>query len=427
LIISPHFPPVNAADMHRVRQLLPYLEEEGWSAEVITVDPAYVEAYSIDPLLEKTIPANIVIHKIRAFDSKKTRRFGLGSLSLRSIYFFRKKGNSLLRDRSFDLVYFSTTAFHVMALGPYWKRKYNIPFVLDIQDPWRNDFYLDKPKHERPPKFLFNYYLDKWLEAYTIPKASGIIAVSQGYIDVLTDRYKLGSMPVDVIPFGMDKDDYAVSDTIQNPTIHFDTAVKNIVYIGRGGHDMRFAMELLMDALAEFVKKEKVPPVKFWFIGTDYAPAATARLSFMPIAKEYGLSAHVTEITGRVPYFETLYLLKKADGLFIPGSTDANYTASKMFPYIQAGKKLLAIFNEKSSVVEVIKTYTKEQVVTFNSHGVVESGAKEKIIQWLNEVISGDAGDAISSASLSEYLALLNRKQTGMFDKAVSYHQNKLQ
>src|SRR5450759_5410895 len=103
--------------MHRVRQTLPYLKEYGWLVEVIAVDQKYVEANSVDPLLSFTIPDDIPIHYVKASDVNKTRRFGLGSLSLRSYFHFREKGNELLRANKFDLVYFSTTAFHVMALG----------------------------------------------------------------------------------------------------------------------------------------------------------------------------------------------------------------------------------------------------------------------------------------------------------------------
>src|SRR3954467_10454229 len=109
LIISPHFPPVNAADMHRVRQSLPYFRQMGWEPVVITVDEKYVEAYSLDHLLGETIPNDIEIHKVKAFDVNKSRKFGLGSLSMRAYYYMLKKGDELLRSRKFDLVYFSTT------------------------------------------------------------------------------------------------------------------------------------------------------------------------------------------------------------------------------------------------------------------------------------------------------------------------------
>ena len=123
LIISPRFPPVNAADMQRVRQSLPYFQKYNWQPVVLTVDEQFVEAYSMDPLLLLSFPENIEVHKVKALRSSITRKFGMGSLSMRSYFFIKRKGDELLASRHFDLVYFSTTAFQVMALGPGWKKK----------------------------------------------------------------------------------------------------------------------------------------------------------------------------------------------------------------------------------------------------------------------------------------------------------------
>ena len=202
LIISPHFPPINAPDMQRVRMSLPYYAENGWEAVVLCVDEAQVEGFR-DPLLNKTIPDNIEIHPVGAFSASWTRKFGLGSLSMRSFFQFRKKGNELLKKKKFDLVFFSTSLFHVVALGPYWKKKFGIPFVVDMQDPWRNDFYLEHPELPRPPKFRIAYTINKWLEARSMPHADGIIAVTQGYIDTLRKRYPaLQKVKAQVMPFG---------------------------------------------------------------------------------------------------------------------------------------------------------------------------------------------------------------------------------
>ena len=61
LIISPHFPPVNAPDMQRARLALPFLRETGWEPVVLCLDPTMVEGAVIDPLLERTYPRDIRI------------------------------------------------------------------------------------------------------------------------------------------------------------------------------------------------------------------------------------------------------------------------------------------------------------------------------------------------------------------------------
>ena len=67
LIISPNFPPINAADMHRVRQSLVYFPEMGWEATVVAVEPEFVEM-SQDPLLMESLPETSAIKRIRAFN-----------------------------------------------------------------------------------------------------------------------------------------------------------------------------------------------------------------------------------------------------------------------------------------------------------------------------------------------------------------------
>ena len=57
LIVCPQFAPVSAADMHRVRQSLPYLGACGWEAVVLAIEPRRCES-PVDPLLEQTIPSD---------------------------------------------------------------------------------------------------------------------------------------------------------------------------------------------------------------------------------------------------------------------------------------------------------------------------------------------------------------------------------
>ncbi len=424
LIISPHFPPVNAADMHRVRQGLPYFRSLGWEPVVITVDETFIESYSLDPLLLKTIPPDTEIHKVKAFNVKSTRKFGLGSLSMRSYFQIKKKGNELLKQRPFDLVYFSTTAFHVMALGPGWKKKFKVPFILDIQDPWRNDFYLSKPKSERPPKFFIAYNIDKKLEAYTVPKADGIISVSRGYCDTFKQRYPgLQENQFRVIPFGASGYDFEVMEqNIRQSAVKLPSGKINLVYAGRGGHDMRFALEIIFASFKMGLERDQelFARVHFTFAGTSYAPPGQGQKTIAPVAEQFGIQQHVTEITDRIPYFDTLHLLRSADVLIVPGSTDKTYTASKIYPYLLADKPLLAVFYRNSSVVKVMNDIHAEGLVTFD-----DAGSKDAIIEncymQLQKILAGGSGSNITDRKAFEpYMALARTKeQVDFFEEVI--------
>ena len=80
LIVSPHFPPINAPDHQRIRTALPFLEEYGWKAAVLAVHAKYVEGVE-DSLLEKTFPATTRIVRTRALSVRLTRLFGVGSVA----------------------------------------------------------------------------------------------------------------------------------------------------------------------------------------------------------------------------------------------------------------------------------------------------------------------------------------------------------
>lgn len=412
--------------MHRVRQSLPFFKELGWEAEVIAVDPKYVEAYSLDYLLLQTIPDYIKVHHVKAWEAVKTRKFGLGSLSMRSWFQYKKKGNELLRTGKFDLVYFSTTAFHVMALGPYWKRRFKVPFILDIQDPWRNDFYLDKPKSEKPPKYFISYNIDKYLERKTIPKANGIISVSQGYVDILLRRYTgLKTGQFKVIPFGGSRIDFEIMhNNIQrfNPS-GFRKDKINIVYIGRGGHDLGFAINILFSAFTQGLKQNPAifEKLHFWFLGTSYAPPGLGTKTIFPLAAKYGIEEYVTESTERVSYFETLFLLEQANILIMPGSVDKSYTASKLYPYILAKRPMLGIFYYKSSVVEVFNRTKAGEIICFNEIDSVEKYTDECNVKLERLIANKDRPEDTDWEAFEKYSAFeLTKGQVNYFDRIIS-------
>jgi hypothetical protein len=240
-------------------------------------------------------------------------------------------------------VYFSTTAFPVMVLGRIWKRKFGVPYIIDMQDPWRNDFYLDKPKNERPPKFWMAYHMDKYMEAYAMKKVDGIISVSEGYPKTLMERYhNIKPEMCRVIPFGGAGIDFEILEktSLKNNLFSKQDGNINLVYIGRGGHDMNLAVSSIFHALksGSDSQPELFKRIKLFFVGTSYAADGKGIKTIEPQAEKAGVGHLVTEITDRLPYFEAMKVLKDADLLIIPGSTDTNYTASKLYPYILANK-----------------------------------------------------------------------------------------
>lgn len=407
--------------MQRVRMSLPYYKSLGWEPVVLCVHENYVPGYK-DELLNETVPDDIEIHKVKAFPEVLTRKIGVGSLSLRSYYYFRKAGNKLLAQRKFDLIFFSTTLFHVCVLGRYWQKRFGVPFIVDMHDPWRNDFFLNKPAKQRPPKFRLVHEVDKKLEAYTMPHAAGIISVSQAYIDILRERYRqLAARPALLLPFGVSADDFDLvrKKNVPPEVVQLNGKI-NVVYAGGMN---KFFLPLIRAFFLAFKKSvENKDDYHFYFIGTSYTRSIISK-PVEKIAKELGLEHLITEVPQRIPYFSAISTLLHADILFIPGSSDADYNASKVYNNIYADRPIFSIFNEKSLVKEAINKTASGIVV-----GVLEEDSEEELVQKIEKYMPAFRHlhlqpSQLNHGELQHYLAsAMTKKQVQFFDKVTAGH-----
>ena len=410
--------------MQRIRMSLPYFSENGWNAEVVMVNEIYNDL-SKDQLLLKNIPDHIVIHKVKALSKKITSKFGLGSLGLRSIYFYREYVNKLLNIKCYDLIYFSTTEFSVTILGNYWKKKFNIPYVIDMQDPWHSTYYQDKPMSARPPKYWFSYRLNKYLEPIAMKNVNGLISVSQGYLETLVNRYpNLEYVPKEVITFGAYREDsLLVKQQSVKFKIGFDynPTFKHFVYLGRGGVDMKDAVMILFKAFKTGLEKNFsiFDKARFHFIGTSYAPSGEGVKTIEPLADILGIGKYVEERTDRISLYDGLFTLGQADALVIVGSNDADYTASKIYPYIMAQKPIIAIFHSQSSANKILETCTNVQVNPLLNN----EETQEKVIKCILDILLDRVTIKINSEKFANYSAeAMTCKQVELFNEVIKNH-----
>lgn len=423
LIISPYFPPSNAPDMQRVRMSLPYFEQFGWLPEVVTVHEKHSH-FTKDDNLSASLPINLKIHKVEALPLSLTKRLGLGSLALRSVLFYLFKVNKILKKNQFDLIYFSTTQFPVCILGRYWKKKFKIPYIIDMQDPWHSDYYKNKPKSERPPKYWFSYRLNKLLEPLAMASCDGLISVSQTYIDTLIHRYpSLSDRPKKVITFGVSRIDFNISKDIPIP-MSLSQFLKpdkfNIIYVGVCGNYMRKSIWRFFAAFKKGLSEsyDSFCKAQISFIGTSYGPNKSEKFVYS-IAKELGVEHFVLEQTERISYYEVLQLIDRANLLFIPGSDDPGYTASKLYPYLSSGTPFISIFHPLSSVVKITQECTGITPFTLDED-------PNKQIEKIFLMLQGFLTSKISFPSLnvdefskydSEYLSKL---QADLFNEVIN-------
>lgn len=404
--------------MQRVRMSMPYFADFGWQAEVVMVDEQYSDMIK-DELLTKSLPADLKIHKVKALSKSLTSKFGLGGLALRSIWFYKQKVDQLLKKEKFDLVYFSTTQFPVCILGAHWKKKFGVPYVIDMQDPWHSEYYQGKPKNEQPPKYWFSYRLNKYLEPIAMRRVGGLVSVSESYINDLKTRYPtIASIPSSVITFGYFEPDMDIALKNRDKFSSLLSAgYKNLVYVGRGGIDMQKAVKPVFHALKQFITSYPEARLKLYFIGTSYAPAGAGIATILPLAKQMGVEDSVIEITDRITYYHALVTLQQADALFIPGSDDPNYTASKIYPYLLAKKPLLAIFNPKSPALNELKLCSAQYAYGYDDAPELDKNLHDFFLKLINGSFDPTEYD---TQQLKQFSALqMTKRQCQLFNQVL--------
>jgi len=369
LAVSPRFAPTNGADTHRLRLLLGHAAANGWTVEVLAVDAADVSG-PIDHWLAARLPAEVPVHRVRA-----SRSFGLlgKGLSQRSFAPLYRKGGALLGSGRFDIVFFSTTEFALHVLGPIWQWRFGIPFCMDYQDPWVNDYYRRRPDI-RPPGGRFKYALADWvhrrLEPFVVRRCAGFLAVSDTYLVDLGHRYGAGvsQKPMLVKPFP------AEAEELRTLRLEFSEVQRCTPliwrYVGRGGEIMAKSATAFFTAWRAAIERGQIASgaAEFEALGTSYVAPEQGEATFVRIASLARFGRTVRERPDRLGYSEALRALLGSDALVIFGSDDPAYTASKIYPYLLAEKPLLVIVHQSSPVVRLIQDVGGAVCVSFNEN-----------------------------------------------------------
>lgn len=391
LIVSPSFPPINTPDMQRARMSLPYYREFGWDPVVLTVAAELQESAREKELLA-TVPRDIKVHRCGALSLKVSRCLGVGNLGLRAWWHLLFAGARLIRREKIDLVFLTNTQFVTFALGRIWRRWLGVPYVIDLQDPWRTDYY-ERAGARKPPggwKYQLARLQARFMEPWCFRKLTGFISVSERYIADLRARYSwFRDVPSATIPFGISEHDFAVARE-QTTSTTSSSALVRLVYTGAAGPITPHAADLLFRALRSFrdAHPEKAARLRLEFHGTSYAPAAEARPTILPIAEKHGVADLVHETASRVGHLEALRLQAGADGLLLLGSIDPAYSPSKLYPYFLTGRPMLGLALAGSVLENALTELSCSFLVTFEERAA-NSAAEEKLVEFFSLALEG--------------------------------------
>jgi glycosyltransferase involved in cell wall biosynthesis len=403
LMISPHFPPDSSAGTHRVRLLAPHLAAYGWIPTVLTVAEQDYEG-RIDPELAALVPSSLEVVRTRAMPAYVTRRFGIGDLGLRAFTGLRRAAWSLQRAHPFDALFITIYPTYPAALGPMFKRRFDVPFILDYQDPWVSAW-----GHEVgggnggvvDAKSRATRALARRLEPRVLQAADAVTAVSaRTYQDAFV-RTGVSSHVAAEIPIGWDAADLDAIARRQSRTrlIPNDGRI-NICYTGTLLPLGIATLRTVLAAARALIERD--PPladrVRFYFFGTSNQ-TTSAESRVVPHAQELGVEHLVHEHPARLDYLDSLDALRQASAVLLLGSSEPHYTPSKVFPALLAGRPMLAVYRRESTVVEMLKMAAPPpaaHVITFD-----ESRRVESLVGCIAEVLHALLRTAGSQVSIN--------------------------
>ena len=382
-MVSPHFPPDTSAGTHRVRLLAPHLAKFGWEPTVVTVDPRDYES-RLDPGLAELVPPDLRVVRSRAWSVEATRRFGIGDLGLRAMRGLYRTCCELLERERFDVLFITIYPSYPALLGPWLKRRFGIPFVLDYQDPWVGSWGLTVGggTNGQPDfKSRLSRFIATRLEPIAARAADAITAVSAGTYEAIRERYAgFDDKLYAAIPLGGEPADFDQLRQLPRANPYFDSAdgCCHVCYVGTllplGFETLRALLKaaaLLAERQPELYRK-----LRLHFFGTSNQTVSDAEPRVVPLARELGVADCVTELTPRIDYLDALTVQTQASAILMLGSSERHYTASKLYPGLLARRPILALYHEASSVVEILRRATKSpsvRVVTYGDSEKAES------------------------------------------------------
>jgi len=394
LIVSPHWPPLNAPDMQRVRMSLPYYRSHGWEPIILCVGDAWQDGIR-EPELDQTIPPDIRVIRVPALSLSWTRFLGLHNVGLRCWLHFFWAGCRLLRREKIDLVFFSNTQFVTFTLGRIWRALFEIPYVFDVQDPWRTDYY-ERKGSRRPPggwKYQLARCMAWLLEGWSFRRVSAIMSVSPHYLNDLRARYPhLAPVPTAVIGFGASRDDLVKANALEAPVerYHREDGEIHLLYTGASGPVMPHSLTVLFDGLKLYHRRspQRARRLQFHFLGTSYVAPGQGKNSVIPVAESCGVGSQVHEIPHRLGHLECLRLQTEADILLLPGSSDFAYSPSKIYPYYLTGRPILGAVFKGSVMEKLLDDLACAYVVRFDLDGSKEA-AYDALCRFFDLAIEG--------------------------------------
>ena len=420
LILTYYWPPSGGAGVQRSLKFAKYLPEFNIEPIILTVDENSATYPILDESLNLEVPENLSVIRTKSREpfaaysklsgKREVPRSGFSNESspgfkekimrfIRGNFFLpdaRKGWNKyaiqaaakLIEDNKIDVILTSSPPHSSQLIGLKLKRKYNLPWIVDLRDPWTDIYYY---------KQLYPTWIAKKIDAHyehmVLEKADKIIVVSESIkILFLKKNKEITPNKIIVIPNGYDVDDFSKTQYPKNK-------VFTISYTGT----IAKAYDIETFSLAcKLAFTDKNRDIKIRFVGSSGNLPLT-------VLKQYGLS-DFTEILPSVDHKTSIFYLQSSDALLllIPDSLEnKGILTGKLFEYLGSGKPIIGIGPTDGDAVKIISECQAGNLVQFGNAKALINYLDQLYLLWKKDQLtpSNENRKKYSRKAQSELLA----------------------
>lgn len=333
MVCQNYYPEIGSAG-NRMQNITHLMKERGYEVEVITAAPSYpnFDMYQDDRFWnDEALNGQPFIKRLITKKRKHT-----SNMVSRLFLFLEQmvKGVEAVRHLTLrpDVVFATTPSFFMAFVGSYAKRKYKIPFILDVRDLWPESV-------KGVGVFKYDFLLTPafWFEKRLYRVADEIIINSEGFRSYLRQR-GVPNEKIHYMPNSIRQEERALERTIP-PDDRME-----ILYAGNMG--LAQDVSLLLE-LAERFRDE--PRVHFKLIGYGYR-----KNELKQTIKERGFQNFL--FLEAMPRTEAFQAIKNADVAFVSLIEQEVFDTvipGKLIDYMAVGKPIVAaVSGHAANVIE---------------------------------------------------------------------------
>jgi glycosyltransferase involved in cell wall biosynthesis len=418
LLISYHFPPDSSVGALRWQKMSRFFHDRGWALDVLTRDPNSLERRDDSSL--KELPSSTRVHYVPEITPpisywplrvlrtlKQMGRSGATSAANQTTHgksvtqpsvksdevswiggrrqllraytswldyaTFGKWarsaaaiGEKLLKANQHELIVSAGPPHMAHEAGRLLAHKFNLPYVMDMRDPW--SLVQRLTDNAASPMWL---KLAERHESRALHQASLIVTNSERAKQGLAQKYPSAAARMITIMNGVDDESVAPSTDSDRFTMVF----AGTIYLDRNPRN-------LLRAIGEVVNKLSLTPDKFQVAFVGLASSFEGQ-TLEAIAVEEGLPSEFITVRPAIPRENLFDFLRSATMLVSLPQDSTMAIPAKIFDYLQFSAWLLALTNSDSATADLLRG-TSADIVDPDDIGSIAEAIKERYRQFVS-------------------------------------------